>query len=254
MSYSLKAFEYFSPKSLNEVLEILCIEENAVVFAGGTDILIKIKEGIISPKLLLDLKKIDELWLFSFEHDKGLTIGATNTLNEILESHVVKKYFPILIECCLKIGNHELRNKATLVGNICSDFPVADSLFALFLHDAEVEIISKEGRKKVGLSELFNNSGKLNLKKEEIITKVFIPYKGEYHGKYYRSLKRFLVPRASFGIAYIKSKDLTRIAIGNISSKISLFSSPKELKETLQTVYLEEEEFLLIEKVVKELK
>lgn len=246
-------FDYISPRSLREVLEITSAREDVSVFAGGTDILIKIRDGFISPGLLIDLKKIDELWLLSFEREKELVIGAINTLSEILESPATRKFFPLLIECCLRIGSHELRNKATLVGNICSGFPLADSLFALLIYDSEIEITSLTGKSRKKLVEAINEDGKISLKKGEIVTKVFIPYEGEHQASYYRLTDRFLVPRASFGIAYLKSEKKTKIAIGSIDSKISMLSL-EELRELLEKGYFKrEEELLLSNKVIEDL-
>lgn len=246
-------FDYVSPRSLKEVFEILS-KEDAIVFAGGTDIFIKIREKVVLPKLLVDLKKVDELWLLSFEQGKELIIGATNTLNEIIESPAVRKFFPLLLECCLKIGNCWVRNKATLVGNICSNFPLADSLFALFLYDSQVEIMSAVERRRIGLIEIIDKLGRVKLKRGEIITKIFIPYKGEHIVKYYKLTSRFLVPRASFGVAFMKSKELTKIAIGSIDSGISVFSSLRELKELLEKSCFEKEELLMANRIMDEMK
>lgn len=249
-----KEFEYIAPRSLKELFSILSSQRDMAVFAGGTDLFIRIKKGLIQPHVLLDLKRVEGLWIFSF-YEGTLVIGATNTLSEVLSSPVVRRYFPILYECSLNVANYAVRNKATLVGNICSGFPTADALFALLLYDAEVEICSKDEIKRVRLIEMMNSSGNLSLSSGEIITKVFLSHKGEYLWRYYRIPERFHVIRAGFGIAYMVSMKEKRIVLGDVRSGIALLSSEEELKRRAEQRYQNEvEKLLLVEKVVREMK
>ncbi|MDK2872006.1 MAG: aerobic carbon-monoxide dehydrogenase medium subunit [bacterium] len=254
MLFFQNEFEYIAPKSLERLFSLLSEEEGAVVFAGGTDLFVRIKKGILSPKLVLDLKRIEELWFFSFGEDM-LVIGATNTLNELIESPIVRKLFPLIYECSFSVANYLVRNKATFIGNFCTGFPVADTLFCLLLHDAEIEVQSLKGIRKVKIKDIVENYGRVVLERGEIVTRVFVPYKGEYRGKYYRIPRKFCVTRADFGIAYMITEEEKRIVFGDTGSGLTLLDSEEGLEEYLNKKGIEEPEIcLLVEKVLEEIK
>ncbi|HBC47025.1 MAG TPA: FAD-binding protein, partial [candidate division Zixibacteria bacterium] len=112
-------FEYFKPAKITEALRLLSKHKGAAVFAGGTDIINEIKEGIAMPDFLIDIKGLSSLNKIQFKDGK-LSIGALVTFSEILKSSVIKKRLPVFAEVARTVGSVGIRNRATMVGNICS--------------------------------------------------------------------------------------------------------------------------------------
>jgi len=246
----LKPFDYYSPRTLDDLFDILD-EENVVVFTGGTELFTRIRKGLSHPKIVVDLKRIDELWFFSFDRGKGLTIGATLTLSEVIESPVVKKLYPILFKCCLAIGTPELRNKATVVGNICSGFLTADTIPVLLLYNCSLEILGRCGRRSISLSDFLSLSERL--KKGEIVASIFIPCLEVAKGNYYRFKEG--LKRPSFGVAYVKFDNSLKISICDEFLGFWLLRSLEELGLFLKkySAKIDERKVLLLERVLKEL-
>ncbi|MCD6364045.1 MAG: xanthine dehydrogenase family protein subunit M [Synergistetes bacterium] len=246
----LKPFDYYAPRDLNSLFDLLA-EKEAKVFAGGTDLFIKIKDGVISPKVLVDLKRIDELSLLSYESTKGLTIGAINTLNEIAESPIVREKFPLLAECCSKVGSYQIRNKATLVGNVCNASPAADTAPALLIYDAVVNIKSRFGGRSVPITEFFRGPGSTALKDGEIVTSIFIPYIENCKGRYYKLSRIRSVDLATVGIAVAKLGEEYRIALGAVApTPLRVLDAEEALKGRKITLALLDEVGKIIEKAV----
>ncbi len=246
----LKPFDYYAPRDLTSLFDLLT--EETKVFAGGTDLFVKIKDGVLLPKVLVDLKRIDELQVLSYEEKKGLTIGAVNTLNEIAESPIVREKFPLLAECCSKVGSYQIRNKATLVGNICNASPAADTAPALLIYDALVNIKGKDGERSVSILDFFTGPGSTVLKEGEIVTSVFVPYLDGCVGKYYKLSRIKSVDLATVGVAVAKLDGEYRIALGAVApTPLRIFEAEEILKEKRVTPALLDEVGKIIEKAVK---
>ena len=112
-------FGYLKPRTLSEAVKTLSKAKNASVLAGGTDIVVKIKDGTETPDVVVDIKGIGELKKLKFENKK-LFVGACVTFTEMIESGVVREKFPLLWEASKTVASVGIRNRATLVGNICS--------------------------------------------------------------------------------------------------------------------------------------
>jgi xanthine dehydrogenase YagS FAD-binding subunit len=128
----MKNFEYLQPKSMEEASE--AAKAGALPFAGGTDVLGLVKDGIIAPEVLLNLKRLPGLSGMSYSAGKGMRIGALVTLTDVAESRAVKEKYPILAQAAGEVASPQLRNTGTLGGNLCQrprcdyfrgDFPCA---------------------------------------------------------------------------------------------------------------------------------
>ena len=115
----MKSFEYIAPKTLDEALAILSDDEGTRLFAGGTDLLGEMKRGVIAPEKLLDLKSVGGLEIIRQEPDGGLAIGSLATLSEIAENPLVKQSYPLLVQAIEQTASPQIRNVATLGGNLC---------------------------------------------------------------------------------------------------------------------------------------
>ncbi|PKP54766.1 hypothetical protein CVT91_18350 [Candidatus Atribacteria bacterium HGW-Atribacteria-1] len=146
----LRKFEYLRPDSIKETISILSQHgERARILSGGTDLIVEMRDKIIQPEYLVDIKAIPQLNRITYNKQDGLNIGATVTLNEISNSKVVQTHYPILVKACKTVGSYQVRNRATLVGNICNASPAADTAPPLLVLEAKVNIIGPTGEKIV---------------------------------------------------------------------------------------------------------
>lgn len=217
----LPRFEYLKPKTVREVCHLLAEHGTAAkIFAGGTDLLVLMRDKIVKPKYLIDVKGIDELHELSYDEKKGLSIGSTVTLNQITESNVVKKYFGVLWSTANSLGDPTLRNRATLVGNICNASPASDMAPALLLLDAEVEVVSEDGGRTIPIQRFFAGVKRTSLKPKEFVKLVRIPskFKGA-RGCYLKWGRTRGEDLAVVGVAGLvdPTKKLMRIALSSVA-------------------------------------
>lgn len=170
----MKEFEYFVPKNFKELFEILKIcGENKRYLAGGTDLLVRLKDNLIKVDNIIDIKNMDELKGIREDGNK-IEIGSLTTFTEIIESDLLKKHSPLLVDAVKKIGSPQIRNKGTIGGNICNASPAGDSIPPLFCLDAQLFLESKLGTRIVNIEDFFVGPGKTVLKEEEILVKIRI--------------------------------------------------------------------------------
>lgn len=215
----MKEFEYFKPDSIKETISILSrYGGKAQILNGGTDLIVGIRDKIIQPEYVVDIKAIPQLNKITYSEQDGLHIGATVTLNEISDSKVVQRNYPILAEVCKTVGSYQVRNRATLVGNICNASPAADTAPPLLVLEAKVNIIGLTGEKTVPINEFFTGVKKNILKKGEIVTSVTVPpIKDEWTGVYLKQGRRKDVDLATVGVAVVYIRDEIRIALGAVA-------------------------------------
>lgn len=175
----LSKFDYAKPLVLEEVLKALSQNEgDTYILAGGTDLLIALRHNLIDAKHIIDIKSIPELDLFEFVEGKGLEIGANVVCNALIESDIVKEKYTALHDAAAVLATYPLRNRATLVGNICNGSPGADLPPALLIYDTRVKIASAEGERTVPLQEFFTGVKKTQVADNEIVVSVFLPDPG----------------------------------------------------------------------------
>ncbi|MGQ9616448.1 MAG: FAD binding domain-containing protein [Spirochaetota bacterium] len=169
----IRPFAYVKPQTIVDALSALD-GENARVLAGGTDLLVDMRNGMVRPDLLVDIKRIGDLKLFSFDSG-GVTIGSCVTLNEIVDNADLRRVYPVLCDAASSIATYQLRNRATAIGNICNASPAADMLPPLFILDAMVVINSREGERKVAIRDFVTGVKQTSLKRGEIVVRVEVP-------------------------------------------------------------------------------
>jgi aerobic carbon-monoxide dehydrogenase medium subunit len=168
-----KQFEYYSPSNIKEAIKLLGKKES-IILAGGTDIFVKMREGKISPKVIVDIKKIRGL--NKITEDKNFVyIGALVSINELLESKIIKKYFSLMIDAAVLMGCNEVRNKATLGGNICNASPGAEFGSTLLVLDTICGIESQSKEREISLEKFYKGPGRTDLKQKEILKYFKIP-------------------------------------------------------------------------------
>ena len=174
----LSQFDYVKPLVLDEALDALSHHDDTYILAGGTDLLIMLRHHLIDAKHIVDIKGVSELFVFNFVEGEGLEIGANVVVNTLVDSELVKTKYGALHAAAACLATYQLRNRATLVGNICNASPGADLPPAMLIYDATVKIASKEGVRTVPLKEFFTGVKKTQLTKGELVVSVFLPDPG----------------------------------------------------------------------------
>ena len=215
----MKEFEYLKPDSIKKTISILSqYGERVQLLNGGTDLIVEMRDKIIQPEYLVDIKAIPQLNRITYNKQDGLNIGATVTLNEISNSKVVQTHYPILVKACKTVGSYQVRNRATLVGNICNASPAADTAPPLLVLEAKVNITGPTGEKIVPINQFFTGVKKNILKKGEIVTSITIPpIKEKWVGVYLKQGRKKEVDLATVGVAVVCIRDEVRIALGAVA-------------------------------------
>lgn len=169
-------FDYVKPKTLTEALEYLDRHgPESKLMAGGTDLLVLVRRNLAMPAHVVDVKGIAETGRLEFIPGQGLFIGASVTVNEVALSEAVKERYPALAQAAGSLASYQLRNRATLVGNICNASPGADLAPPLLVFEAVVHIVSLLGSRTVPVAEFFTGVKKTVLRQEEMVIGVSLP-------------------------------------------------------------------------------
>jgi CO/xanthine dehydrogenase FAD-binding subunit len=183
-------FDYVKPRSLDDAVAVYSRHENAVLLAGGTDLLDHLKAGVVRPGLVVDIKGCDELNRITFEN-QILTIGACVTFTYLLESEIIRRDFPVIMEVAKTVASVGVRNRATVVGNICSAVPCMDSGPFLVAYGAEVVMRSSSGERSMPVEKWFLGPRKTALQKGEIVTALRLKAPQGKHAGCYVKLGRY---------------------------------------------------------------
>jgi CO/xanthine dehydrogenase FAD-binding subunit len=168
-------FAYSRPESLHEALAILREGPDARVLSGGTDLLVGIRKGTVRPSHVVDLKAVPELWGGVTEPDGWIRVAASTVITDLVAHPVVAERFPALVEAALVVGSIQIRNRATLAGNVCNASPAADTVPPLLVHGAEVELIGEVGRRRLPLEGFLLGPGRTALKPGELVAALWLP-------------------------------------------------------------------------------
>lgn len=169
-------FEYVRARSISEAVRLLTeADGTAAVFSGGTDLLVEIRNGLRRPKLLVDVKRIEELARLETPAGEATTIGGAVPLNRIVEDRAIRDRIPGLAEAAFSIATYQLRNRATIGGNLCNASPAADGIPPLLAVDASLHVVGPDGERDVPLRGFCVGVKRTCLKRAEIVTEIRIP-------------------------------------------------------------------------------
>jgi aerobic carbon-monoxide dehydrogenase medium subunit len=174
----LPRFDYVKPKGVEEALSLLGSDDEGkvMVFAGGTDVIPKLKGRLMKvPEVLVDLKGIPDLNYLVYEERSGLRIGALATIFEVAHSPFVKQGFAMLSQAANAIASTQVQNRGTIVGNICNAVPSADSAPALLCLGAKVVCVGKDGEREVDIGSFFTGPNKTALNMGEMVKEIRVP-------------------------------------------------------------------------------
>jgi len=172
----MEPLAYFAPKSLTQALSLLQKHEGqGKIVAGGTDLIVRMKKGLMSPRVLIDITGIRELRRIERDELGGVIVGATTCLSDIAENPMIRATCPMIADGVSVIGSVQVRNLGTIGGNICNASPAADSLPSLIALGGEIKIVSQEGTRWHDVEHFFVGPGQTVLKASEIVSEIRIP-------------------------------------------------------------------------------
>jgi aerobic carbon-monoxide dehydrogenase medium subunit len=173
---TLPEFEYHRPRTLAEASEFLSLHAGeARPFLGGTDLLVRMRDGVLTPRFLVDVKGLDGTDDLRFDSKSGLTLGAAVSMNRVIASAEVRTHYPLLAQACRTVASYPLRTRATVVGNICNASPAGDTIGASLLLLGTLQVHGARGPRQERLDAFFLGPGKTTLEPGDIVTAIHFP-------------------------------------------------------------------------------
>jgi len=187
----LQEFRYAAPKSRSELLGLLAEHgAKAKVLAGGTDLLVNIRSGTIKPELVIDLKRFEDAGALTWDPAEGLVVGPATTINDLLRDPRVRRDFPLLAVCAHDLASYQIRNRATVIGNVVNASPCSDMAPGLLCLGARAVVTSVRGSRSVPFTDFFTGVKKTVLAADEIVERIVVPAASVGTRGEYRKLKR----------------------------------------------------------------
>lgn len=214
----MAAIEYFRPTSLAEAVELKDkYGEEAKVFAGGTDIIVNLRDRILKCKYLIDIKHIPEMQELEYSPERGLTVGGAITVNELLAAPAIAHY-PLLAQAGKALANTLVRNRATFIGNLCNASPAADMAPAALVLGARVVAFSRAGRREIPIEEFFVGVKKNALRPNELVVRLQIPVR-RGKGVYLKKSRIKGHDLSQVGVAgFLSDEGQLRLALGAVAA------------------------------------
>jgi carbon-monoxide dehydrogenase medium subunit len=221
----MKKFDYLRPQTLEEALSLSNQHgKKAKLIAGGTDVIVMIKQKALMPEVLISLRGIPGL--DQIRYDGSLKIGAMVTHRDIEKSDVIRREFSALTDAADVLGSIQIRNVATIGGNICTAAPSADTATPLLVLGAQVKIKSLSEEKAVPIEGFFTGPGETILKKGEMVTELIIPKPLPSTGSAYWKLQRRLaLDLPILGVSVLLSLDKGTVSCSDMLCTAAPISS-----------------------------
>jgi CO/xanthine dehydrogenase FAD-binding subunit len=218
----MRAFAYERPTRLDDAIAL--VDEHgpdARPLAGGTDLIIRLRDGSLRPRMVVDVKGIADLNAEIRDEDGFLTFGALTTMTDIVADPRVQRDYPALAEAALFVGSIQIRNRATLVGNVCNASPAADTSPALLAYGARIVASGPSGTRRVPIDEFFIRSGVTTLARGELVRAIELPRPTSQCGSVHlRRTRRRGHDLASVTLACAVTPDgVTRLAYGSVGPR-----------------------------------
>jgi xanthine dehydrogenase FAD-binding subunit len=194
----VKDFAYAAPASLSEATALLAkADGKARVLAGGTDILVQLREHLRDADLVVDVKKIPELMELSYSPAKGLRLGASVPCYRIYDNADITKAYPALADATNIVGGWQIQSRASVGGNVCNSSPAADTIPALIAHGVTCVIAGPKGQREIKVEQFCTAPGRNVLQPGELLVTLVFPPPAKHSGSAY---ERF-IPRNEMDIA-----------------------------------------------------
>jgi CO/xanthine dehydrogenase FAD-binding subunit len=226
----IPSFDYKIPNTIQKAIELLWQDEGkAKIIAGGTDLVISLRNRDHTPNVIVDVTKIEELQKIE-ERNGTISVGAAVTHSEISSSPLIKKYAKVLSDAASEIGSPQIRNLGTIGGNIINASPSGDTIPPLMVLRAVGRIISKKGEREAPLYQLFKGPYETNLKHHELLTQViFQKLRSDTRSSFLRLARRNAMAIARMSVAIVLRLEKNRIeeiriAVGSVTPTPQRFS------------------------------
>lgn len=183
---ALPEFEYIKPTSLAEAVAFLAEHAgDARALCGGTDIFVRMRDGAFKDQYLVDIKRLDGADTITFDRKQGLIVGTAVPMNRVSAHEAVQEHYPLLAEAIDSVASYQLRNRATVVGNICNASPAGDTIGPCLLYGGLLNVHGKDGPRQEPLATFFLGPGQTTLKPGDVVLSLQLPLppKG-FVGKY----------------------------------------------------------------------
>jgi carbon-monoxide dehydrogenase medium subunit len=172
----MKDFELFEPRSISNLLVLAHrYRDSAKIIAGGTDLLVEMKRGTVVPAALITLRTVSGLKRISYRARDGLCLGAGTTIHEIEASPILGERYPLLAQAASRLGSPQVRNQATVGGNVCQASPAGDMIPPLMALGASLVLRSTSGERSMPIEDFFRGPGETLLKPGEVLTEINVP-------------------------------------------------------------------------------
>ena len=192
--------QYLSPKTIDEAVNLYSKNQGqSKILAGGTDLLVQIRSGVLSPETIIDIKNIKEISEIKNNGEGSFTIGAAVSGASLEENEEFKDYWPGVLEALRLIGSEQIQGRASLGGNLCNASPAGDSVPALIASGATANVQGPNGKRNLPVEEIHAGPGKTNLKNDEILINFDFPTKEQGSADAYLRM----IPRTEMDIAVV---------------------------------------------------
>ena len=194
----IKDFEYFAPKTVEEALSLLSqYKEEAKIIAGGQSMLVVMRQGILAPEYLIDVKDISALDYINYDEGEGLRIGALTIHRAIEKSPVIRNGFSVLAEMENNLATIQTRNWGTIGGNLCHGDPAGDPAPVFIALNAKLKLASKGGERIIDMEEFSKDYLEVALEPDEMLTEIQVPTPPPHTGTAYEKL---MVMKGDMGV------------------------------------------------------
>jgi len=215
---------YKKAKDINDALLMMQVSSESILFSGGSDMSLRVSQN--NDREMIDISSLEELNFI--KGDKScIKIGALTTINKLLESPLIEEYLPHLHEACKTFASHQIRNIATLGGNIINDSPAADLIAPLLVVDAKVTLQSIEGERTLLLEELFDGFKSLKMKKEIVTSFTISPRKQSWYYRKVGTRERLNITKLS--LVVLKGEDKFYLSGASLSPYVKRFKNLEKL-------------------------
>ena len=231
-----QSFGYCAPRSQGELGDVLAENERVKILAGGTDLLVDMRNGNSRPALVVDIKKVEGFRDITWDEKGGLSIGPAATINDMLRHEVVQRRFPVLVSCGEDLASYQIRNRATVAGNIVNASPCADMAPGLLCLGASAVIASRDGERTVPFTDFFIGVKRTVLQRGEVLARIVIPAEMADARGGYRKLKRIKGHDLGIiGVALLKKDGRVSLGISS-SAPTPLYVEGLSESDSTQTV------------------
>ncbi len=222
----MKRFEYLEARNLRQAVSLLQRHgDDARIVAGSTDFLVRWRQGVWNPDYVVNIQRVPGLGRITYSSRNGLRIGALVTVRTLEQHPAVRRHYPALAAAAASFAGVQVRNLATVGGNICNASPSGDTIPALLVFDAQCRVVGPDGERFVALDKYFTGPGRTVLQNGEILAEIQVPKPARNTGSHYiKHSPRGAMDIATVGVASLVSLDgksgpcsEARIALGAVA-------------------------------------